>query len=140
MHFVSCSRKCSAMTPAEELQPGVLLSMNTSKISDLCPDSTQILCNHPRGREVSILMCSILWVLPVWEICVRSFCCDCFFFLFYLHFPWSLDYFDLVLDKNIGTARACFNFSPPSFPKKYNHFVCYCLRENKLLFHVELES
>ena len=53
------------MTPAEELQPGVLLSMNTSKISDLYPDSTWILCNHPRGREVSILMCSILWVLPV---------------------------------------------------------------------------
>lgn len=68
---------------------------------------------------------------------MRSFCCECFFFLFYLHFPWSLDYFDLVLDKNIRTARACCNFSPASFPKKYNHFVCYRLRENKLLFHVE---
>ena len=48
-----------------------------------------------------------------------------FSFFFICIFLGSLDYFDLVLDKNIGTARACFNFSPSSFPKKYNHFVCY---------------
>ena len=36
---VPCSRKCSASIPAEELQPGVLLSMNTSKILGLYPDS-----------------------------------------------------------------------------------------------------
>ena len=62
-------------------------------------------------------MCRILWVLIVWEICMKSLVA--FFF-----FCWSLDFFDLVLDEYIGTTRICFNFFPFSpCPNGNWHFL-----------------
>jgi hypothetical protein len=62
--FVSCSRKCSASIPAEELQPGLLLNMNTSKISGLYPDWPEpSLCDCVRNMYAFfsfVLLCFLL--------------------------------------------------------------------------------
>ena len=55
---VSCSRKCSASIPAEELQPGLLLNMNTSRISGLYPDWPEpSLCDCVRNVYAFLSFC-----------------------------------------------------------------------------------